>query len=285
MLECLAQDLCERPKSAERGFDEVNREVDRLVKQCRAAAMQEAAAEPLELVTQQEVDTWLDAVSVRKASARLPRAAITNASPHGRLLSWALLTMILAFGLVPSIWMREVSPVRKRGPQIVSVLSNLRPISYTDELETLFDMAWLAKQRANLENYAGSEQAGGKYDSSLMALGILIALQARRNLNLPSYLLKADLQQGYDLANKNAVLLHAKWAGVGGLYWLTLDASFSQDKFRVKLGSLVGGLVYMLQSSLGQGGRRAVHLFSALTRGLTEELLNEPLGLQLGPTS
>ena len=95
--------------------------------------------------------------------------------------------------------MREISFIRKRGPRIVTDFKNLRPISYTDELQTLFDLAWLQKCRSILEAYVGSEQSGGRYDSVLISLGTLIALQTRCNLSLPTFCLKADLLQGYDL--------------------------------------------------------------------------------------
>ena len=94
---------------------------------------------------------------------------------------------------------------------------NLRPISYTDELQTiLFRLAWLQRCRHLLEAYVGPEQTGGRFDSTLVSLGILVTLQAKRNWLLPTYCLKADLLQGYDLAWKAAMLLHTRWAGVTG---------------------------------------------------------------------
>ena len=135
-------------------------------------------------------------ISRHKASLRFPRAALVNENPLGLELCWLLLNLFMALGVVPSAWMREVSFIRKRGPQVVTEMKNLRPISYTDELQTLFDLAWLHSCRHLLETYIGQEQAGGRFDSTLVSLGILIALQTRRNWSLPTFCLKADLLQG-----------------------------------------------------------------------------------------
>ena len=153
----------------------------------------------------------------------------------------------------------------------------------TDELESLFDFLWLQHQRTNLERYAGPEQGGGIHSCTLLAIGILIALQNRTNLQLPTYVLKADLLQGYDLAWKDAVALHCKLAGVTGSFWLTLQASLLQDVCQVRLGPLIGNLLHVVDAGLAQGGRRAVHLFSALTRSLLDEVQRVAIGAAIGP--
>ena len=51
-----------------------------------------------------------------------------------------------------------------------------------------------------LRGFVAPHQAGGRFDATLMAIGILVALQIRRNLGLRTYLEKLDLHQGYDLA-------------------------------------------------------------------------------------
>ena len=178
--------------------------------------------------------------------------------------------------------MREISFVRKRGPHVVTDLKNLRPISYTDELQTLFDLAWLEKCRHLLEGYVGPEQAGVRFDSTLVSLGTLIALQTRRNWSLPTYCLKADLLQGYDLAWKAAMLLHTRWAGIQGSFWLCLNSAIQQDSFRVRYGPLVGPTMLLLVAGLGQGGRRAVHLFAALARGIPDQVLKKTVGVSIG---
>ena len=142
--------------------------------------------------------------------------AIQHENVMGRRLCWLLLNLFLALGCVPSAWMREVSSIRKRGPRVVTDLKNLRPISYADDLQTLFDRGC----RKSLEEYVGKEQAGGRLDCCLIFIGVLVALQTRRNFPLPTFCLKADLLQGYDLAWKPAVLLYTRWAGISGAFWL-----------------------------------------------------------------
>lgn len=165
----------------------------------RAKARQEAAAEPHLLFVFDVVTKYIQVISSHKASLRFPRAVVQSNNPLGHKLCWLLLNLFMALGVVPTAWRREATFIRKRGPQIVTELKNLRPISYTDELQTLFDPAWLDKCRDLLEEYVGTERAGGRFDSTLVPIGILIALQTRRNWDLPTFCIKADLLQGYDL--------------------------------------------------------------------------------------
>jgi exonuclease III len=282
IVHLLTQDVLERPQQAHPGDEVFTEAVNATLQDERAKAHTEAAQEPHMFFELEEVTRWIQNISIHKASLRFPRAAIHNDQPLGRRLCWLLLNLFLALGVVPSAWMREISFIRKRGPQIVTDFKNLRPISYTDELQTLFDLAWLQKCRSILEAYVGSEQSGGRYDSVLISLGILIALQTRRNLSLPTFCLKADLLQGYDLAWKSAILLHTRWAGIKGSLWLCLDSSLQQDTFRARYGPLVGPAALVLAAGLGQGGRRAVHLFGAMARGIPDQLRQRIIGIAIG---
>ena len=282
VVQLLAQDILNRPQEAHPGDSFFTEAVHETLRAERLKAESEAAQEPHMFFTLTEVKQWIQSVSLRKASVRFPRAVIRNEHPQGHELCWLLLNLFLAFGVVPTAWMREVNFIRKRGPQLVTDLKNLRPISYTDELQTLFDLAWLQRCRHLLEAYVGPEQAGGRFDSTLVSLGILVALQARRNWSLPTYCLKADLLQGYDLAWKAAMLLHTRWAGVTGSLWLCLDSAIQQDSFRVRYGPLVGPAMLLLVAGLGQGGRRAVHLFGALARGIPDHVMQKTIGVSIG---
>ncbi|CAE8690077.1 unnamed protein product, partial [Polarella glacialis] len=110
-----------------------------------------------------------------KASVRLPRAAVRANGGPGGWVSWALISLTFVLGIMPSAWLREVAPIRKRGPVIVSDAGNLRPIAYSSDLEALFDTVWLSLNREAIERYGGTEQAGGRFDAVAMALGILMA--------------------------------------------------------------------------------------------------------------
>ena len=106
----------------------------------------------------------------------------------------------MAVGLTSSYWMREISPIRERGPIGVTHVANLRPVRYVDDLGGLFDALRLRGTKSLLDNFAGHGQAGGRYDAVLMAVGVLIVFQMRRNLGFPTLLQKADFLQGFDLA-------------------------------------------------------------------------------------
>ena len=146
----------------------------------------------------------------------------------------ALVNVIFLLGIVPSSWFRIVAPIRKRGPQVVADTANLRPICYVSNLEGLFDLCWLDLSKAKLINYAGPEQVGGRRDPVLVTIGILTAVQTRRNTNLPTFLLRADHLQGYDLAWRDAVRYHVWAAGIHGAGWLVLDSSLSAYRARVR---------------------------------------------------
>ena len=57
--------------------------------------------------------------------------------------------------------------------------ANLRPISYTDDIECLQDALWLSRCRSRIEDYVGKEQHGGRVDAVLVAMAIMVALQLR----------------------------------------------------------------------------------------------------------
>ena len=56
--------------------------------------------------------------SKRFIALRFPRAVIRNEHLQGYELCWFLLNFFLVFGVVPTVWMREVNFIRKRGPQL-----------------------------------------------------------------------------------------------------------------------------------------------------------------------
>ena len=71
----------------------------------------------------------------------------------------------------------------------------------------------------------------------LVVIAIVAVIQARLAQGLPTLLEKADLLHGFDLAWRDAVLLHLHWAGISGRAWLVVDAAMASDKFRVRIGA------------------------------------------------
>ena len=98
----------------------------------------------------------------------------------------------------------------------------------------------------------------------------------------PTYVEVADLFHGYELVWRDAVRLHVKWAGVGGRLWLVLDAGLQTEKFRLRVGSVVGEVAKLLHFSIGQGKRSGVHQFGVFTRGLFHEFENQQAWVGVG---
>lgn len=115
-----------------------------------------------------------------------------------------------------------------------------------------------------------------------MALEVFIALQDRVPINLPTFLLKGDLLQGYDLAWRDAIRVNAWAAGIKGKSWLTLDHALSHDRARVRLGPLLGPFFAIEDHGIRQGGRAAVHLRTALIKGLACQAKAVGVGVGVG---
>ena len=52
-------------------------------------------------------------------------------------------------------------PINKSRSAAVTCLNNLRPVSYVDDLEMIFDRVWLTAVSDQLKDFAGEEQGGG----------------------------------------------------------------------------------------------------------------------------
>ena len=164
-----------------------------------------------------------------------PRSVLKAKVLATRLLTWAQVNLIFALGVTPTLWMRECSPIRKKGSGMVRNPEVLRPISYVDDLEGIFDAVWLKLCRPRLEEYMGVLQAGGQFDHGMVVLAVLMAIQARTQQGLPSLLQVADLRQGYELTWRDAVRVHLRRAGLTGRLWLVADASLRAGNMRIRL--------------------------------------------------
>ena len=212
----------------------------------------------------------------KKVAVRLPRAYLRFQTDQGLLVIWAVVNLVANMCLTPSSWLREVTPIRKKGPMKVSNLNNLRPVSYTCPLECIFDACWLWRNKQKLDIYLGAHQHGGRVDALVVSLSLIICLQLRTAAGLPTLLKKADLLQGFDLSWRSGCLVHLAHAQIQGRDWLLVDSNFSQDKVRVRLLNLVGPIHQLVEFAIGQGKRTSVHLFGALTRGLADLYSTSP---------
>ena len=241
--------------------------------------MQKSLDEPDVPFTMERISAVLDSVASKKRSLHLPRGAVKAKLPLARRLTWALLNLATVLCLVATSWAREISPLRKAGPEVVTDPANLRPVGYLGDWAGVFDAVWLAAVQGALDQYFGVEQAGGKYDAVLMAIGLLIALQVRSARGLPTLLEKTDLMYGFDLAWRDAVRLHLGRAGIVGRLWLVADACMQNDFLRVRIGPLVGELANLQDVGVGQGRRAAVQLFGLLVRSLIENVHDSTVGV------
>ena len=283
-LAALEEDILSRGEAACSGDPRINKVVESEIGVIRAKALAATSGDdsvfaPLDLVTH-----CCDTLSIGKASFRLPRAAARHATSMGVIVVWALVNLVGCFCLTPSAWAREVTPIRKRGPLQVDDLSNLRPVCFVCEVESVFDVVWLWRCRSRIEGYLGRQQHGGRCDSLIMALSIIVIAQLRLSSNLPTLIKKGDLWQGFDLTWRSACLLQLHFASVQGRDWLLQDAAFRSDKFRVKLLHLVGRLRQLANVGVGQGKRTSVHLFNLVAKGLADMATMSP-GVGLGFTA
>ena len=278
-LDILTRDVLSRGSRAGKGDRQFNLLVEGQVKSLRRAAMQKSLDEPDVPFTMERISAVLDSVASKKRSLHLPRGAVKAKLPLARRLTWALLNLATVLCLVATSWAREISPLRKAGPEVVTDPANLRPVGYLGDLAGVFDAVWLSAVQGALDQYSGVEQAGGKYDAVLMAIGLLIALQVRSSRGLPTLLEKADLMYGFDLAWRDAVRLHLGRAGIVGRLWLVADACMQNDFLRVRIGPLVGELANLQDVGIGQGRRAAVQLFGLLVRSLIENVHDSTVGV------
>ena len=103
----------------------------------------------------------VNAVELGKRTLHLWHAAAKRGPNEGLLVMWALLNLAVVLGLLASEWAREVCPIRKNGPVVVSSVLALRPVSYVGDLARFYDAAWLNAARSRLYDYSGPWQAGG----------------------------------------------------------------------------------------------------------------------------
>ena len=55
--------------------------------------------------------------------------------------------------ILPDMWLREICPVDKRGIGLVRSLTQIRPISVVDDVESVLDGVWLHHVRPLLEDF------------------------------------------------------------------------------------------------------------------------------------
>ena len=275
----ITKNVLARAEKAGTGDPMVNRWVREQVRDARMVAQVCLSNQLDERISLELVDEVMRTIKGNRSSVRIPRKASKADIEAGRLCVWAVVNLCFSLGLTSTLWLREVAPIRKRGPQVVCDPCNLRPVSYVDELECIVDAVWLRLVKPALVAYSGTQQAGGKYDAVLMAIGVFMSLQLRKLDGLPAFLQKADLLNGFDLVWRDAVKLHLACAGIKGKLWLYGDSALNTENLRVRVGPMIGELATLAGFGVGQGRRAGVDLFASLVRPLAELCASRAVGI------
>ena len=155
-LDVLSRDVMERGKCTRGVEHRLTVEVKRQVKVLRSAAQQQSRMETNDPFTFLLIDEVVGETKQRRRSLHLPRSAGGAGSRQSKLVVWAILNLAVVLGLIARTWEREISPLRKNGPMVVTQVQCLRPVGYMDDLAGLLDGAWLAVVKVLLEEYMGS---------------------------------------------------------------------------------------------------------------------------------
>ena len=119
-LDLLTQDVLSRGSRAGTGDAVFNRVVEKEVKAARAEAQADAGKEVEEPFSLELVVEILNQIQGRKRSMHLPRGASKSISKASRFTTWAIINLAAVMGLVATMWAREISPLRKGGPTVVT---------------------------------------------------------------------------------------------------------------------------------------------------------------------
>ncbi|CAK0833195.1 unnamed protein product [Prorocentrum cordatum] len=219
-----------------------------------------------------EVETALSLLKPGKRTVHLCNAALRAKVEEGFRLTRALLNLGRALCVTARLWsLRHFAPIRKSGPASVRKVSALRPISFTSDMASVQDAAWIARNGAKIEAYCGPAQQGGVGDPVSLVIALTMHAQLRHSQNLPTWLAVADNKWAFDVASVNGMLCGAFHAGVRGADWLMLDDILAQDHQAVGLHNLLSP-VFALGCGTAQGRRFSVHICNAQLKALPDEI-------------
>ena len=271
----LTKNLLDRAQCKTMGDTSFNRSIAAEVVNHRRQARQEFATLEGDPISLTDVAAVVSASGSHKTALRFPRAALKTKAARFHLLLWAICNIVAVAGILPDLWLREICPVDKRGIGLVRSLAQIRPISVVDDVESVLDGIWLHHVRPLLEDFMTQQQSGGRYDHLLVVLGLLVTLQSRKAQGLGTLFQVMDLEQGYESIWRDAVRHLARQAHLTSWQWLLLDAMLGEEKLRVRLGPVLGAVVTILHTSIGQGKRSGTHLFgtfaTAIIKAVTEK--------------
>ena len=103
-----------------------------------------------------------------------------------------------------------------------------------------------------------------------VVIAVVMTCHLRKAMNCTTFCQTADLLHGYDLAQRDAVKVHARCAGIVGRYFLILDDALNDERVRVRVGTALSSVFHLLTRGIGQGLRSGVHLFGAFARPIID---------------
>ena len=213
--------------------------------------------------SQDEFRDYLTKICASKKSVHAPFAAIKAGSLVTDSLALQLCNLGKACGLTASVWStRHMLPIRKAAPQMVTAITNLRPVSRAGDMSAIQDALWLSRCKPFIERYTGECQLGGKFDCVAIIVALVLHAQVRNNQGLLTYFIFADLKWAFDVADVNPMLLTCYEAGIVGLDWRLLDDFFRQDVASVVVGGCLSTLL-KLPAGIPRGRRFSMHAFMA----------------------
>ena len=99
-----------------------------------------------------EVEAALSVLMPGKRTVHLCSAALRAQVEEGFRLTRALLNLGRAMCVTARLRsLRHVAPIRKSGPASVRKVSALRPMSFTSDMASVWDVAWIARNGAKIE--------------------------------------------------------------------------------------------------------------------------------------
>ena len=142
------------------------------------------------LYSQDEFRTCLTKICASKKSVHAPLAAVKAGSLVTDSLALQLCNLGRACGLTAAAWStRHISPIRKAGPQLVTSIANLRPVSRASDMSAIQDALWLSRCKPFIERYTGECQLGGRYDCIAIIVALVLHAQVRHYQGLLTYFL------------------------------------------------------------------------------------------------
>ena len=225
-----------------------------------------------------EFEMALKTIKASKVALCGSLAATKAACKGGRALSLALSNCVLMWQVCPEYnAIREINPIRKKGPSLVQKLKCLRPVSQATDLAALQDALWLNRHKDSLIKFWGPSQYGGQYEALAAVICVVLLSQLRTGAHLSTWWNFSDERSAFDVVPKDDIRLGTFRAGVVGASWMLLDDVLRQDAVRVRFMHLMSVWTPSI-AGIGQGRKMSLHNFNTAAKFLHDVIESCSLG-------